>query len=126
MSQYLLDTHALLWWLSDPKALSKKAYDIIADGSNTVYLSAASAWEMAIKKRLGRLDFPSNLDEVLRKDSIEILPIGLDHALGVSDLPTHHQDPFDRMLISQSKIEGLTLITRDKLIFKYDVKVVKA
>tara|TARA_R110002072_G_C7977582_1_gene535725 strand:+ start:3034 stop:3432 length:399 start_codon:yes stop_codon:yes gene_type:complete len=123
---YLLDTHALLWWLSDPKELSKPARLAITEGGNQVYLSSAAVWEMAIKKRLGRLDFPTNLDEVLQKDHIEILSIGIEHALGVADLPMHHQDPFDRMMVSQAKHENLVLVTRDKIIPKYDVQVLKA
>jgi len=123
---YLLDTHALLWWLSEPAKLSAKAKAAIADGSHSVYLSTAAVWEMSIKKSLGRLDFPGNLDEVLRKDHIEVLPIALSHAMAVSDLPAHHQDPFDRMQIAQARIEDLTLITRDATIPQYDVKVLKA
>jgi len=123
---YLLDTHALLWWLSEPAKLSAKAKAAIADGSHSVYLSRSEEREMSIKKSLGRLDFPGNLDEVLRKDHIEVLPIALSHAMAVSDLPAHHQDPFDRMQIAQARIEDLILITRDAKIPQYDVKVLKA
>jgi len=126
MTGCLLDTHVLLWWLSDPGKLSDEARAAITDGQNPVYASSAAAWEMAIKKRLGRLDYPANLAEVLAKDHIEVLPITLPHALAVSDLPMHHQDPFDRMMVAQTMIEGLVLITRDEDIGKYDVKVMKA
>lgn len=126
MPAYLLDTHVLLWWLSDPSQLSTDARKAIADGANSIYLSAAAAWEMAIKKALGRLEFPSNLEQVLQDDHIEVLPIGLSHALAVADLPVHHQDPFDRMLIAQAQIEGLILITRDAQIAAYDVEVLLA
>lgn len=126
MTGYLLDTHALLWWLSDPAKLSTEARDAIADGAHAVYMSTAAAWEMAIKKALGRLEFPGNLEEVLRKDHIETLPITLAHALAVADLPTLHQDPFDRMQIAQARLENLTLITRDAKIAEYDVKTLKA
>ncbi len=126
MPGYLLDTHVLLWWLADPGQLSTEARKAIADGSNSIYLSAAAAWEMAIKKALGRLEFPSNLEQVLQDDHIEVLPIGLSHALAVADLPVHHQDPFDRMLIAQAQIEGLVLITRDAQIAPYDVDVLLA
>lgn len=126
MAGYLLDTHALLWWLSDPSKLSEGARDAIAKGRNTVYLSSAAAWEMAINKAIGRLDVPGNLEEVLGKDHIEVLPITLPHALAVADLPLHHQDPFDRMQVVQARLEDLVLITRDARIAEYDVKVLTA
>jgi PIN domain nuclease of toxin-antitoxin system len=126
MAGFLLDTHVLLWWLSDPQELSDDARKVISDGSNAVYLSAAAGWEMAIKKALGRLDFPSNLEEVLSKDHIAVLPIELRHALAVADLPVHHQDPFDRIQIVQAQIEDLVLVTRDKVIRKYDVNTLAA
>lgn len=126
MTGCLLDTHALLWWLSDPKKLSEEARAAITDGENPVYVSSAAAWEMAIKKRLGRLEYPTNLAEVLAKDHIAVLPITLPHALAVSDLPVHHQDPFDRMMVAQATIEGLVLVTRDEDIRKYDVRVMRA
>lgn len=123
MNGYLLDTHVLLWWLSDPGLLSEAARAAISDGRRSVYVSSAAAWEMAIKRALGRLDYPSNLGDVLAKDSIEVLPIKLSYALAVADLPVHHQDLFDRMQIVQARIEGLVLITRDASIADYDVEV---
>lgn len=123
MSGYLLDTHVLLWWLSDPTQLTESAQTAIADGGHAVYVSSAAAWEMAIKKALGRLDYPGNLEEVLARDNIETLPITLSHALAVADLPVHHQDPFDRMQIVQARLEGLVLITRDPILSKYDVEL---
>lgn len=126
MAGYLLDTHTLLWWLSAPEELSTEAHEVIRNGRNAVYLSAAAGWEMSIKKALGRLDFPGNLEEVLRNDHIEVLPITLPHALAVSDLPLHHQDPFDRMQIAQARLEGLVLITRDEKIEQYEVEVMRA
>lgn len=123
MSGYLLDTHVLLWWLSDPAQLTEAAQRAISDGRHAVYVSSAAAWEMAIKKALGRLDYPSNLEEVLARDNIETLPIALSHALSVADLPKRHQDPFDRMQIVQARLEGLVLITRDPMISRYDVEV---
>ncbi len=126
MRRFLLDTHALLWWFAEPTKLSADARDIIASGSNAMYFSTAAAWEVSIKKNLGRLDFPTNLSDVLAKDHIEVLPIGLPHALAVTDLPLHHQDPFDRMQIAQAQIENLTVITRDKSFSQYDVPVIKA
>ena len=121
MNGYLLDTHAILWWLDDPTQLSVEAREAIADANSLVYVSAAVVWEMAIKKSLGRLDIPANLPEVLRSDSIEVLDINIHHALAVSDLPMIHQDPFDRMQIVQANMEGLRLVTRDRAIQQYKV-----
>jgi PIN domain nuclease of toxin-antitoxin system len=118
---YLLDTHVVLWWFSDPDQLSPPAREAISDGSNLVYVSSAAAWEMAIKKAIGRLDMPGNLEVVLAAERIRILPITLPHALAVADLPLLHTDPFDRMQIVQAQHEGLTLITRDKQIPTYEV-----
>jgi len=126
MAAYLLDTHVLLWWLADPEQLSAKARTTIAAGSHAIYVSAAAAWEMAIKKGLGRLEFPGNLPDVLRREHIEVLPISLSHALAMADLPGHHRDPFDRIQIAQARLEELTLITRDPRISQYDVEVLEA
>jgi len=121
VSRFLLDTHVLLWWLDDPSQLSEEAQAAIRDPGHSVLLSTAAIWEMGIKKSLGRLDIPANLAEVLRKDSIEVLDIQLEHALSVAELPILHQDPFDRMQIVQARLEGLTLITRDRQIQQYEV-----
>lgn len=96
----------------------------IAD--NAVFCSAGAVWEMAIKKALGRLSFPDDLADVLRAESIRVLPIDLAHALAVADLPAHHQDPFDRIQIAQARIENLVLITRDKDIARYEVETIMA
>ncbi len=99
---------------------------MIADGATVVFASAAAAWEMAIKKTLGRLEFPGNLDDVLRDGRIDVLPITLAHALAVADLPLHHRDPFDRVLVAQARLEGLVLVTRDAKIAAYDLDVLPA
>ena len=126
MNGYLLDTHVVLWWLDDPTGLKAQAREIISAPTNRVLVSAAAVWEMAIKKALGRLDMPSNLLDVLADESIEVLAIGGHHALAVADLPMLHQDPFDRMQIAQAKLEGLTLITRDAHIRRYEIACVEA
>jgi len=123
---YLLDTHVILWWLDNPSQLSDAARKAIADADSHIFVSAAVAWEMAIKKSVGRLDFPGNLPDVLSSGDIDVLDINLRHALAVADLPTHHHDPFDRIQIAQANLENLTLITRDKDIRKYDVQWMKA
>lgn len=124
MAGYLLDTHVLLWWLAEPERLSAEAMRVIADGDNTLYFSAAGAWEMAIKKTLGRLDYPGNLPEVLAENRIVALPITLAHALAVADLPLHHRDPFDRIQIAQARSDGLTIITRDPEFRAYGLALV--
>ncbi len=121
MSGYLLDTHVLLWWLAEPDRLPTEVRDLIADPSHAVHLSAAAVWEMAIKKSIGRLDMPANLLEVLEQEHIEVLPINAAHALAAAELPLHHADPFDRMQIAQARLEGLTILTHDAAILKYDV-----
>jgi len=122
MTAYLVDTHVLLWWLDDPGLLSGDAQDAIGKAENRVFFSAAAAWEIAIKKSIGRLDVPTNLPEVLQADSIQVLDVTVHHALAVGDLPLLHHDPFDRMQIAQAILEGLTLITRDDRIKQYKVR----
>jgi PIN domain nuclease of toxin-antitoxin system len=122
----LLDTHALLWWLDDPKLLSKRARRAIRDGSNTVYVSAAVVWEIAIKKAVGKLTAPDDLEAAMRANRFLPLPITIPHALKVLTLPGHHRDPFDRMLVAQALHEKLQVITRDDDIPKYPVAVIVA
>ena len=122
----LLDTHALLWWLEDSPELSADARERIADGSNEVAVSAASAWEMAIKQAAGRLRVPDDLGDALEASHLMPLPITLEHAFRAGSLPPHHQDPFDRMLIAQALIEGLTIVTRDARFEPYGVPLLAA
>jgi PIN domain nuclease of toxin-antitoxin system len=115
----LLDTHVLLWWFDDPGQLSDAAGAAIRDRANVVYVSAATAWEIVIKKALGKLDAPDNLDEVVRECRFTPLAITLAHALAVRSLPMHHRDPFDRMLVAQAHTEGMTVVTRDPKVLQY-------
>lgn len=117
----LLDTHVLLWWLDDPSKISQAAASAIRDQENAVYVSAATAWEIVIKKTLGKLDAPDNLVEILGVCQFLALPVTVEHALAVRDLPGHHHDPFDRMLVAQTKVEGLTIVTRDSNVLRYPV-----
>jgi PIN domain nuclease of toxin-antitoxin system len=117
----LLDTHILLWWLSDDPMLPAAAREAIASPENEVIVSAASAWEIAIKKAVGRLDAPDGLIEAVEANDFETLPITLAHAIAAGTLPPHHSDPFDRMLIAQARTDGLTLISIDKRFPQYDV-----
>jgi PIN domain nuclease of toxin-antitoxin system len=122
----LLDTHVLLWWLDDNPTLSKKAKAAIADGKNLVFVSAAVIWEIRIKQALGKLDIPPDFRQVLNLQPFEKLDITVDHAHVVGDLPAYHRDPFDRMLVAQAKIEGMTLVSRDVHLKKYKVPLIKA
>ncbi|MGH8909273.1 MAG: type II toxin-antitoxin system VapC family toxin [Egibacteraceae bacterium] len=120
----LLDTHVVLWWLADSPALSGQAASAIERGGG--YVSAASVWEIAIKRALGKLEAPEDLAEVVDASNLLRLPIQFEHALIVGALPHHHRDPFDRMLIAQAQHEGLTLVTSDALIMRYPVRVLPA
>ena len=122
----LLDTHTLLWWLDDHATLSSEARQAIGMPLNEVYVSAVTAWEIVIKKRLGKLKMPSGLDRELASQRFAALPITFEHALAVDKLPDHHEDPFDRMLVAQAIVEGMTLVTRDRNIRKYRVAVIEA
>jgi PIN domain nuclease of toxin-antitoxin system len=121
----LLDTHVLLWWLADDPALSKQARRLIANEPE-VFASAASAWEIAIKRALGKLEAPEDLPAALAAGGIAGLPIGFEHAAVAGALPRHHDDPFDRMLVAQAQHEGLTLLTSDARISRYGVATLPA
>ena len=124
----LLDTHVFLWWIAGSPLLSAHAQSVIADPTTEVYLSVASGWEIAIKSRLGKLKMPSNLQAFmatqLQLNSIQVLPIQMIHALHVSTLPDHHRDPFDRLLVAQSQIENMPLLTSDPQIVRYGITVI--
>ena len=122
----LLDTHALLWWLDNPRQLSRQARAAIQDGKNPVYISAAVVWEIAIKKALGKVDAPDNLEEVIEANRFLPLPITIPHAVAVQSLPALHRDPFDRILIAQALHEGFRLVTRDQEIAQYPVPQILA
>ncbi len=117
----LLDTHALLWWLDDPQLLSKAAHKAISNGKNTVYVSAAVVWEIAIKRSLGKLDAPHDLEGAMASNRFLPLPVTIPHALAVEMLPDHHRDPFDRLLIAQAQHEGFKLVSRDPHVPLYGV-----
>lgn len=124
--RYLLDTQVFLWWLTTPEKIHSKAKKIIHDKSNKICVSSASFWELAIKKNIGRITLPHNLLEAATAESIEILPILAEECIGVADLPFLHNDPFDRLLVIQAKLNDLVIITRDEKIMDYPVICVKA
>ena len=119
----LLDTHALLWWLADNPRLGVDARTAVADPVSEVFVSAASAWEIAIKKAIGKLEAPDDLPEQIRSHHFSELPIKVSHALAAGSLPRHHEDPFDRLLVAQARIEGLTLVSHDQWAPAYGVPV---
>ena len=121
----LLDTHALLWWLAD-EGLTNQARDAIADPANLVVVSAASAWEISIKKALGKLAAPDDLEQQVHAGGFLPLQISISHGIAAGQLPRHHEDPFDRMLIAQAFAEGLTIVTRDKRFEDYGVALIPA
>jgi len=123
--RFLLDTHVWLWTLTAPDRLSADTRALLEDPANQLLLSAASSWEIAIKYRLGKLPLPEPpsvfVPPRLVRDGIAELPIRHHHALAVANLPQHHNDPFDRLLIAQAQVERLTLISADRRLAPYGV-----
>jgi len=115
----LLDTHVFLWWCADDPRLGEAERAAIRSGANEVFLSAASVWEMAIKQALGRLEIPEPASAAAARLGIEPLPVVFDHAEATLRLPPLHRDPFDRLLLAQASVEGITLVTRDPQIRSY-------
>jgi PIN domain nuclease of toxin-antitoxin system len=122
----LLDTHVLLWWLADDPRLAAEPRSAIANGANTVVVSAASVWEVEIKKAAGKLRTGADLWGAARGGGLADLPMTTDHAREAARLPLHHRDPFDRMLVAQARIEGLTLVTADPALDAYSVAILPA
>jgi len=118
----LLDTHLLLWAASEPERLSAKARALLLDPANHLVFSSASLWEISIKHSLGRTDFNVDLRRLWRMllvNGYRELPVTSEHTVAVNDLPPLHKDPFDRILVAQARVEGLTLLTADKAVAKY-------
>ena len=126
MKRILLDTHTLIWWMSGSEQLGKLSQQMITDEQNQVYVSAASIWEMSIKRQMGKLQIPDDLDSIIEELGFEKLDISLFHAEQAGSLPMHHKDPFDRMLIAQAQAEGLQLISTDEHFPKYGINLFDA
>jgi PIN domain nuclease of toxin-antitoxin system len=122
----LLDTHALLWALIAPGRLSPTAADAIQDGANEVFVSVVSAWEIEIKRAKGKLPMPVPLSDALAEQRFKTLPVTFRDVLAVESLPRRHRDPFDRMLIAQAQLEGMTLVTSDREVRHYPVATLPA
>ncbi|MGF1480847.1 MAG: type II toxin-antitoxin system VapC family toxin [Cyanophyceae cyanobacterium] len=121
----LLDTHVLLWWLAN-KPISELAQQSIANLNHLIFVSAASAWEIAIKKSIGKLKTPDDLTQQIENNDFLPLPMTLDRALAVGKLPWHHKDFFDRMIIAQAQEEGMQIVTRDRKFTPYSVSTIAA
>jgi PIN domain nuclease of toxin-antitoxin system len=125
MSSLLLDTEALIWWDTNDRRLGGNARALIQDAA-AVYVSAASAWEIAIKSALGKLRTTRRPSQVVADAAFIELPVTFEHTETVSALPPHHSDPFDRILIAVARVEGLTIVSSDPQLGRYDVPVVDA
>ena len=126
--KYLLDTHTFLWWNLDDPQLSLQSREIISNGENEIFISAASAWEIAIKTAKGRLVLPEEPAQYLANRMsqyyFQALPVQISHAVQVYGLPSHHADPFDRLLVAQCQLEGMPLISKDEDFQAYDLEVI--
>lgn len=121
----LLDTHVVLWWLSDDPRLGRSVVERIQSNPDVV-VSAASVWEISIKRALGKLEVVDDYLPAIAREGFRPLPISMEHAARAGGLPPHHRDPFDRMLVAQAQIEDLRIVTSDRRIEAYDVAVASA
>ena len=124
----LLDTHVFLWWNTDDSKLSPLAREVIGNGDNEIYISAVSAWEITIKYQIGRLELPEPPQQYvpnrMAMHRFLAMPIQVSHTLQISALPPLHKDPFDRLLIAQSQMENIPLITADDALRNYDIEII--
>ncbi|AFY54702.1 hypothetical protein Riv7116_2175 [Rivularia sp. PCC 7116] len=122
----LLDTHVFIWSTGNPQRLSQKVTDLLTDTSNTWMLSIASVWEMQIKLQLGKLNLNSKLPDLIenqqRVNNLQILPVELTHIYALNNLPSHHKDPFDRLLIVQAIVEQIQLASIDEIFDNYPIQ----
>lgn len=123
--RFLLDTHTFLWFIGGDHRISDKAKTAIADFDNDVFLSVASLWEIAVKINIGKLKLPRPfgdlIPEQLKQEAVEVLPAAVPHLTRYVDLPLHHRDPFDRLIIAQAQVETMPIIGADKTFESYDV-----
>jgi len=121
----LLDTHVVFWWFGDAARLSKRAKSILADAKNVVLVSAATAWELAIKANLGKIDaleLVTELGRQIAEEGFVEFPISIEHAIRAGLLPLHHRDPFDRLLVAQAQEVAVPILSGDRLLDRYDIK----
>ncbi len=122
----LLDTHAFLWWLADSPRLGPDARAAIGNANNLVFVSAASAWEISVKRANGKLDAPGDVADLIGRNGFEGLAIEVAHAVAAGELPRHHSDPFDRILVAQARLEELRLVADNPWIARYDADILPA
>jgi PIN domain nuclease of toxin-antitoxin system len=122
----LLDTHALLWTLLDQRRLSSETRAAIQSEESEVFVSVVSPWELAIKRSLGKFEIPVDFEPALENQGFRLLAVQLRHTEGIRSMPHHHRDPFDRMLVAQAIVDGLTLVTSDRLLRRYPVATLPA
>jgi PIN domain nuclease of toxin-antitoxin system len=124
----LTDTHAMLWWLRDDSRLSRRARRILGDGANELVWSIASSWEVAVKLGLGKLELGRPLHrlfaDLVTRQGVVVLPISHEHCARIAELPLHHRDPFDRMLVAQAQEQGVPILTGDPKLAAYEVEIV--
>lgn len=127
-NSFLIDTEIFIWGMEKSSKLSSKIEKILENPENQIFISVASIWEIVIKKAKGRLKLPKSIEEGINNAGFKTLSIEITHVLGVGKLPNYkdHNDPFDRMLISQARVENLTLITSDQKMWKYKLALLKA
>ncbi|MGJ3248609.1 MAG: type II toxin-antitoxin system VapC family toxin [Elainellaceae cyanobacterium] len=123
----LMDTHTFIWWDSEPQRLSPHAMDLLSAPENQLLLSVVSVWEIQIKRQLGKLSLSLPLAELIHTqqqfNQLEVILVSLEHVLALDDLPLHHNDPFDRLLIAQAIIEQIPLVSRDQFVSQYPAQV---
>ena len=122
-NRFLVDTHIFIWWMEGNKKLSRSLLPLLQDSNNQLFLSVVSIWEMILKQSKKKLVIPHNFEKGIEASGFILLPIEARHVLGIRALPSHHQDPFDRLLIAQAKTENLVFITDDAKIKKYNIKI---
>lgn len=123
--RYLIDTHVLVWFVSEPKRLTEEMHDALRDFDNEVWVSAATFWEIAMNRSRGRMTFHGKMSESLRVASFLELPVRGAHYEAAVALPEIHKDPFDRLLVAQALVEGLTLVTHDRMLAAYNVPMIR-
>jgi PIN domain nuclease of toxin-antitoxin system len=123
--KFLLDTHALLWWLADDSQLGRQARELVEDPGNDVLVSMVSLWEIAVKTRIGKLQADiKEITDAVQQEGFTLLDIGITHLLTLAGLPMHHRDPFDHLLIAQAITEDATFISEDRNTARYPVRMV--
>jgi PIN domain nuclease of toxin-antitoxin system len=122
----LLDTHTMIWVFSEPRLLSVQARDAISTEENEVFVSVVSPWEIAIKRSKKKLRAPEDLDDAVKAHKFQLLPVLLRHTKAIGSLPHHHGDPFDRMLVAQAQVDGLTLVSVDRTLRRYPIAILPA